>query len=93
MPADWFGEIVMTTTSVVDAELDNPRRRPNPGYKAAPPVTDAYTPWVSALDDELQSGEYRWILGADGALVPIPLADQNEATVRPKRRLWSRRTQ
>lgn len=83
----------MTTTSVVDADVDSPRRRPNPGYRVAPPVTDAFTPWVSALDDELEFGEYRWILGADGALVPMPVSDEDDASARPKRRLWSRRTQ
>lgn len=93
MPADWSGELVMTTTSLVDAEVNAPRRRPNPGYRVAPPVTDAFTPWVSALDDELEFGEYRWILGPDGALVPIPIADKDEVAARPRRRLWSRRTQ
>ena len=83
----------MTTTSVVDAEVDAPRRRPNPGYRVAPPVTDGYAPWVSALDDELECGEYRWILSADGALVPMPIAVEDEAAFRPKRRLWGRRTQ
>lgn len=88
----------MTSTSVVDAELDTarprpvPGSRPNPGYRAAPPITDAYTPWVRALDDELGSGEYRWILDADGGLVPIAVAG-DDAAARPKRRLWGRRTQ
>jgi hypothetical protein len=92
----------MTSTSVVDPELDgsrsrpnpgDPSARPNPGYRVAPSVTDAYAPWVSALDDHLESGEYRWIVGADGALVPTPVADADERSARPKRRLWGRRTQ
>lgn len=88
----------MTSTSVVEPELEASRprpiagTRPNPGYRAAPPIADPYTPWVSALDDELARGEYRWILDADGALVPIAVAD-DDAAARPKRRLWSRRTQ
>ena len=82
----------MTSMSVVDPEVDAQRPRPNPGYRVAPPVTDAFTPWVNALDDDLDSGEYRWIVGPDGALVPTPVADDDEATVRPRRR-WGRRTQ
>jgi hypothetical protein len=82
----------MTSTSVVDPEVDASRPRPNPGYRVAPPVTDAFAPWVSALDDELESGEYRWVVGADGALVPTPVADEDEPTVRPRRR-WGCRTQ
>jgi hypothetical protein len=91
----------MTTMSVVDAAVVAPRRRPipgyrvapNPGYRVAPPITDAYTPWVSALAEQLAAGEYRWIPDADGALVPVPVADEDGAPARPKRRLWSRRTQ
>jgi hypothetical protein len=85
--------IVMSNTSVVVSALDASRRRPNPGYRVAPPVHDAYTPWVSALEDELGSGEYRWIPDADGALVPTPITDEDETQVRAKRRLWGRRTQ
>jgi hypothetical protein len=83
----------MTTSSVIDAEIGTPRRRPNPGYRVAPPITDPYTPWVSALDDQLDGGEYRWILDADGALVPIRVTDKDDAAARSKRRLWGRRTQ
>lgn len=75
----------MSSTSV------DHRRRPNPGYRVAPPVTDAFAPWVSALDDGLDSGEYRWVLGADGALVPTPVADE-EAVIRPKGRWRARRS-
>jgi hypothetical protein len=81
----------MSATSVVESEIDSPRRRPNPGYRVAPPVTDAFAPWVSVLDDDLGFGKYRWIRDADGALVPQPLAEQDEATVRPARRWWARR--
>lgn len=91
----------MTTMSVVDAAIDAPRRRPNPGYRVtpnpgyrvAPPITDAYAPWVSALAEQLEAGGYRWIPDADGALVPVSLADEDDAPARPKRRLWRRRTQ
>ena len=78
----------MTAVSVVTA-----RPRPNPGYRVAPPVTDAFAPWVSALDDELGAGDYQWVLGADGALVPMPVAEQDGTTARPRRRLWGRRPQ
>lgn len=99
MPADWVGELVMTSTSVVDPEVDAhrtrpiPGARPNPGYRVAPPVTDAYAPWVSVLHDGLEFGEYRWVVGADGALVPMPIADEDASVARPKRRLWGRRSQ
>jgi hypothetical protein len=93
VPADWFGEIVMTTASVVGSHVDAPRPRPNPGYRVAPRVADAYAPWVSALDDSLESGEYRWIVGTDGALVPTPVSGEEDAPRRPKRRLWGRRTE
>jgi hypothetical protein len=55
-------------------------------------VADAFTPWVSALDEGLGSGEYEWVLGADGALVPTPVAADG-ARIRPKRRWWSRSSQ
>jgi hypothetical protein len=77
----------MHTTESVDGS----RPRPNAGYQVAPPVVDAYGPWVAALDDELTPGRYEWVLVAD-ALVPVALAG-DEAQVRPKRRRWSRRTQ
>jgi hypothetical protein len=83
----------MATPSVVDPAVDTPRPRPNPGYRVAPPVDDAYLPWVSALESDLETGDYRWIVGADGALVPSPVSDENDAVVRPKRRWWGRRTQ
>lgn len=81
----------MSNTSVVDA--DTARRRPNPGYRVAPPVADAYAPWVYALDDALQSSGYRWTVGPDGVLVPTAMHDEHGATTRPNRRLWRRRTQ
>jgi hypothetical protein len=51
----------MSTPSVVDAPnpsrpRPNPGCRPNPGYRVAPPVRDAYAPWVSVLDEDLESG-------------------------------------
>jgi hypothetical protein len=80
VPADWFGDIAVSKTFVVV-----PRPRPNPGPRVAPPVADAYAPWVSVLDDKLVTREYRWVLADDGALVPTPVADEETATVRPKR--------
>jgi hypothetical protein len=73
----------------VESEFDA-RRRPNPGYRVAPPVTDAFAPWVSVLDEELGAGEYRWVRDADGVLVPTPV-DEAAATVRPARRWWTRK--
>jgi len=82
----------MSTPSVVDAP--NPSRpRPNPGYRVAPPVRDAYAPWVSVLDEDLESGSYRWVTGADGALVPMPLTDEDDGSVLRKQWLWRRRTE
>lgn len=83
----------MSAASVEEYEVDGARRRPNPGYRVAPPVTDAFTPWVSVLDDDLGSGDYRWELGVDGALVPMPISEEGAATVRPARRWWARRSQ
>jgi hypothetical protein len=83
----------MATPPLVDPEVDVPRPRPNPGYRVAPPVDDAYAPWVSALDEDLAPGEYRWIVGADGALVPTPTTGDGDKPARPRRRLWGRRPQ
>jgi hypothetical protein len=83
----------MSASPVVESEVGGRRRRPNPGYRVAPVVTDAFTPWVTVLDARLDSGEYRWAPGPDGALVPTPLPDEGEATVRPARRWWARRSQ
>jgi hypothetical protein len=47
---------------------------------------------VNVLDDGLARGEYQWVLDADGALVPMPVATEDEATVRPQRRWWTRRS-
>jgi hypothetical protein len=33
------------------------------------------------------------VTGADGALVPMPLADEDGGPVRRKQRLWRRRTE
>lgn len=92
MPADWFGESQMTATSFLDRAVDGPRPRPNPGYRVAPPVGDAYAPWVSALDDQLAAGRYEWVMIAD-ALVPVAVAPAtDDARARPRRLRWLRWT-
>jgi hypothetical protein len=75
----------MTSTSLVEPELDAPRPRPNPGYRVAPPVADAFAPWVSVLDEDLDAREYQWVLGADGALVPMALPAEEPADATGRR--------
>lgn len=74
-------------TEPFNAVTEN-RPRPYPGYRVAPPVTDAFAPWVSVLDHELAVNQFEWVL-TDDALVPVTLTE-DELTVRPKRSRWSR---
>ncbi|MDT4899534.1 MAG: hypothetical protein QOJ78_464 [Pseudonocardiales bacterium] len=55
------------------------RRRPAPGpgrkagrgHQVAPPVVDAFGPWVAILEQSETQGEFRWVVGPDGVLLPI----------------------
>jgi hypothetical protein len=59
-------------------EVTSARRpRPGPGrdratgYQVAPPVTEAYTPWVTILEPSEADGDLRWATGPDGVLLPV----------------------
>lgn len=72
------------SNSSADPVIDD--RRPRP-YRVAPPVTDAFAPWVSVLDGRLAIDQFEWVQ-TDDALVPVTLVD-DDATAPPKRSWWA----
>jgi hypothetical protein len=60
------------------------RPLPGPGYRVAPPALDAYAPWAAVLEHSLTPGQYTWVMGAEGALVPVPLPEDEAATLRTR---------
>lgn len=62
--------------------------RPGPGYQVAPPVAaDAFAPWAAVLEQPSPSGLYRWEMGPEGALLPVPMTE-DEAAAQAKRTVF-----
>jgi len=39
----------------------------------APPVEASSTPWAALFAEPLEAGGFEWVMGPDGALMPVPL--------------------
>jgi hypothetical protein len=48
-----------------------PGRRPEPAYRVAPPVVDAFGPWAAILAAPDTAGDLDWAMGPDGVLIPV----------------------
>jgi hypothetical protein len=67
--------------SIMTASLSRPRpSRPRPAVPSVPPVQIVSAPWAAALAEPLTSGRYEWVMGEDGALVPVACRDAAAAT-------------
>ena len=78
------------TTSVADAVVGSVRPRPSRPLPvrvspaAAPPVEDTSAPWAALLAEPLADGAFEWVMGPDGALVPVAVGS-GERTSSPRR--------
>ena len=79
------------TSSVADAVIESVRPRPSRPLPArvapaaAPAVEATSAPWAALLAEPLADGAFEWVMGPDGALVPVP-AGSAERTSAPRRR-------
>jgi hypothetical protein len=81
----------VTVTEPTTKQVSRPRPGPRPdrgagpGLRVAPPVVDAFGPWVAVLEQSGAPGELRWVVGPDGVLLPTH-GTGNAAGVRSKGR-------
>lgn len=57
---------------------------------AAPPADDTSRPWAALLAEPLAGGAFEWVLGEDGALVPVALGAGERAAAPRRGRFMSR---
>ena len=80
------------TTSVAVSTRPRPSRplpvRVSPA--AAPPVEATSAPWAALLAEPLASGAFEWVMGPDGALVPVAVDRGEGSSTARRRRLVSR---
>lgn len=57
---------------------------------AAPPVEDTSAPWAALLAEPLEAGAFEWVMGSDGALVPVALGSGERSAAPRRNRLVSR---
>ena len=73
------------SSSVVDAVIVPVRPRPSRpspvrvSPAAAPPAEDTSAPWAALLAEPLQAGTFEWVMGPDGALVPVAVGTGERA--------------
>jgi len=57
----------------------------------APPVEEASAPWAALLAEPLASGRFEWVMGPEGALVPVAVADGERPATAKRALLMPRR--
>ena len=57
---------------------------------AAPPVDDTSAPWAALLAEPLETGAFEWVMGSDGALVPVAVGPGDGSAVPRRTRFVNR---
>ena len=84
------------TSSVADAVIESVRPRPSRPLPArvapaaAPAVEATSAPWAALLAEPLTTGAFEWVMGPDGALVPVAVDRGEGSSTARRRRLVSR---
>ena len=67
------------------------RPRPAPVTPAAAPaVENTSAPWAALLAEPLEAGRFEWVMGAEGALVPVALGGGEHPSTPRRGRLVNR---
>ncbi len=80
------------TTSLTTSVRPRPSR-PLPARiapAAAPPVEPSSAPWAALLAEPLEAGAFEWVMGVDGALVPVATGGSDRSDAPRRARFVSR---